>query len=72
MTGERRIPRHQVSTFMRALAKRARRRVRNGWRPTCEERIGEILCGDPATHVDYNMRPLCDLHAAGVTYAERI
>ena len=72
----RRIPKHQVSTLMRALAKRARRRVKNGWRPTCEEIVHyEVIpkpCGDSATHVDHNMRPLCDLHAAGVTYAERI
>ena len=61
---------------MRALAKRARRRVKNGWRPVCEFLIPICettrVCLEPATHVDHNMKPLCDLHAAGVTYAERI
>ena len=74
MTGQRRIPKSQVSQLMRALAKRARRRVKNGWRPTCVEPINPNaeMCGDLATHVDHNGRPLCDLHASGVPYAERI
>ena len=69
MTPSRVIRAAEAWQFMRALAKRARRRRALGWRPTC------MLCQTsaevPATHVDHNNRPLCATHAEGERYAER-
>ena len=66
------IPKSQVPQFMRALAKRARKRVARGWDPLCEcERLEPARCAERATHVDHNARPLCGDHAALETYAEK-
>lgn len=39
------IPKSHAKFFMKALAKRARRRVKNGWKPACEHVIANVLCG---------------------------
>ncbi len=80
------IPKAQAWQFMRALAKRARRRAARGWDPVCEHVRPSITeekpdgtmvgadfarCGERADRVDHNMRPLCREHAELEVYSEK-
>lgn len=74
MTG-RVIPAAEVWQFMRAMARRARRMMKNGWRPACVAyRDGSeppAKCGKPATHVCLG-GPMCRRHASKEQHAEQI
>ncbi len=57
------IRKADVPTFMKAVAKRARKRWLRGWRPVCVGGL-PVLCDQLATHVDQNNFPYCPDHAA--------
>lgn len=59
------IRREEAWMFMRAAAKRMRRRMRNGAQVVCDE------CGLPATHACVE-GPRCTIHKEVKVYAEPI